>query len=420
MGGCPVVRVPGRTFPVTPYFLEDVVELTRYRLDPHTDSPYVARNKRAYGGRSRRLVDDVPLDDDDDDDESPASTADITQLPISKQSRTTLDCMDHHAINYELIVMLLENLCFHKPDLVQYSGAILIFMPSLESIRRLTDTLEAHHTFGTSQFVILPLHSTISNENQSLVFNVPRPGVRKIVISTNIAETGVTIPDITAVIDTGKHREMRFDEKRQISRLVETFIAQSNAAQRRGRAGRVREGIAFHLFTRHRHDNYVSRRWLHIDGDAFADDVAFLLQMQEHPQPEMTRLSLQDLALRIKIMKIGSTGIEETLLKALDPPLVANITRAVSALIEVKALTTTEEITPLGRHLAKLPMDVHVGLFLILSCIFGCLDAGLTIAVSPAPQFSLTDRVLTMTAPFAGRTELEVAVAHAVRARSRG
>ncbi|GAA5869867.1 hypothetical protein JCM3774_000517 [Rhodotorula dairenensis] len=358
MGGCPVVRVPGRTFPVTPYFLEDVVELTRYRLDPHSDSPYVARNKRAYGGRSRRIMDDVPLDDDDDDDEPPSSTADITQLPISKQSRTTLDCMDHHAINYDLIVMLLENLCFLKPDLVQFSSAILVFMPSLESIRRLTDTLEAHHTFGTTQFVILPLHSTISNENQSLVFNVPRPGVRKIVISTNIAETGVTIPDITAVIDTGKHREMRFDEKRQISRLVETFIAQSNAAQRRGRAGRVREGIAFHLFTRHRHDNY----------------------MQEHPQPEMTRLSLQDLALRIKIMKIGSTGIEETLLKALDPPLVANITRAVSALIEVKALTTTEEITPLGRHLAKLPMDVHVGLFLILSCIFGCLDAGLTIA----------------------------------------
>ncbi|GAA5993713.1 hypothetical protein JCM10908_001342 [Rhodotorula pacifica] len=358
MGGCPVVRVPGRTFPVTPYFLEDVVELTKYRLDAHSDSPYVARNKRAYGGKSRRLVDDVPLDDDDDEDETPASTADITQLPISKQSRTTLDYMDHHAINYELIVMLLENLCFLKPDLVQFSSAILVFMPSLESIRRLTDTLEAHHTFGSTQFVILPLHSTISNENQGLVFNVPRHGVRKIVISTNIAETGITIPDITAVIDTGKHREMRFDEKRQISRLVETFIAQSNAAQRRGRAGRVREGVAFHLFTRHRHDNY----------------------MQEHPQPEMTRLSLQDLALRIKIMKIGSTGIEETLLKALDPPLVANISRAVSALIEVKALTTTEEITPLGRHLAKLPMDVHVGLFLILSCIFGCLDAGLTIA----------------------------------------
>lgn len=104
--------------------------------------------------------------------------------------------------------------------------------------------------------------------------------------------------------------------------------------------------------------------------------------MQEHPQPEMMRLSLQDLALRIKIMKIGSTSIEETLLNALDPPTPQNIQRAISALVEVKALTPSEEITPLGMHLAKLPMDVHLGLFLIMSCIFGCLDAALVISVS--------------------------------------
>jgi ATP-dependent RNA helicase DHX29 len=60
------------------------------------------------------------------------------------------------------------------------------------------------------------------------------------------------------VIDSGKHREMRYDEKRQISRLVETYIARSNAKQRRGRAGRVREGIAFHLFSKNRHDTQVS------------------------------------------------------------------------------------------------------------------------------------------------------------------
>ncbi|GAA5902381.1 hypothetical protein JCM6882_000515 [Rhodosporidiobolus microsporus] len=359
MGGCPVVRVPGRTFPVTPYYLEDVVELTRYRLDPHSDSPYVARNKRSYGLKPRKGVDDIPLDDDDEDD-PPSNSSEITQAPISKQSRITLDCMDHHAINYDLIVSLLENLCFYRQDLVPFSSAILIFLPSLESIRRLTDTLEAHNAFGSNQFLILPLHSTISNENQGLVFNVPRPGIRKIVISTNIAETGVTIPDITAVIDTGKHREMRFDEKRQISRLVETFVAQSNAAQRRGRAGRVREGVCFHLFTRHRQDTY----------------------MQEHPQPEMMRLSLQDLALRIKIMKIGTQSIEETLGKALDAPLAVNVQRAIAALIEVKALTPNEEITALGRHLAKLPMDVHLGLFLIMSCIFNCLDAALTITAT--------------------------------------
>lgn len=92
-------------------------------------------------------------------------------------------------------------------------------------------------------------------------------------LATNIAETGITIPDITCVIDSGKHREMRFnhlhhvsiycsivsrfDEKRQISRLVETFIAKSNAAQRRGRAGRVRTGLCFHLFTKIRHEIQV-------------------------------------------------------------------------------------------------------------------------------------------------------------------
>lgn len=157
--------------------------------------------------------------------------------------------------------------------------------------------------------------------------------MRKIVVSTNIAETGVTIPDVTAVIDSGRHKEIRFDEKRQISRLIECWIAKSNALQRRGRAGRVQEGICFHLFTKNRMET------------ALAD----------HPLPEMLRLSLQDLALRIKILKFPGS-IEHTLLQALDPPLTVNIQRAVASLIDVKALTASEEITQLGRHLVKLPL----------------------------------------------------------------
>lgn len=153
----------------------------------------------------------------------------------------------------------------------------------------------------------------------------------------------------------------RYDEKRQLSRLVETYIARSNAKQRRGRAGRVQEGLAFHLFTKARHDT----------------------QLAEHPIPEMLRLSLQDLALRIKILKVKlGSSVEEVLLRALDPPSSTNIQRAVAALVEVKALNTNEDITPMGRLLSKLPMDVHLGKFLLVAALFRCLDPALTIAAT--------------------------------------
>ena len=93
--------------------------------------------------------------------------------------------------------------------------------------------------------VIYPLHSTISSDEQQEAFVVPPPGVIKIVLATNIAETGITIPDVTCVIDTGKHKEMRYDERRQLSRLIQSFISRANAKQRRGRAGRVQEGLCF-------------------------------------------------------------------------------------------------------------------------------------------------------------------------------
>jgi ATP-dependent RNA helicase DHX29 len=166
---------------------------------------------------------------------------------------------------------------------------------------------------------------------------------------------------------------MRYDEKRQISKLVETYIARSNAKQRRGRAGRVREGIAFHLFSKARHDTQVNP----------VKECRAYCQLADHPIPEMLRLSLQDLALRIKILrlKLGNT-IEETLLKALDPPTSLNIQRAIASLVEVKALTANEDITPMGRILSKLPVDVHLGKFLLMAAMMRCLDPALTIAAT--------------------------------------
>ncbi|KAJ2920247.1 hypothetical protein MD484_g9, partial [Candolleomyces efflorescens] len=363
-GGCPTLHVPGRTFPVDVRFLEDAVDFTNWTISEN--SPYARRsNDKFYRGKNRTEWSEelVARDEDEEEDDTTLTLKEGMKFEkrYSPSTISTLNLIDERVIPYDLVLRLLEKICFEDTGYIPMSAAVLVFMPGLGEIRRLHDALSEHPHFGSEAFRLYPLHSTLSSENQGAVFDIPPVGVRKIVIATNIAETGITIPDITCVIDTGKHREMRFDEKRQISRLIETFISKSNAAQRRGRAGRVQRGLCFHLFTKMRHDS----------------------QMQDNPLPEMMRLSLSDLALRIKIMKVKlGTSIEDVLSRALDPPVPINVQRAISMLVEVRALTTSEDITPLGRLLSKLPTDVHLGKFLLIATVFRCLDPALTIAAT--------------------------------------
>ncbi|KAG1867923.1 P-loop containing nucleoside triphosphate hydrolase protein [Suillus subalutaceus] len=365
--GCPTLHVPGRTFPVDVRFLEDAIEYADWSIQEN--SPYAINlHNKSHKNRNRFEWDEDTVYANDDEEtlvdggQQISSQSMRLEKRYSSQTINTVNLLDERAIPYELILHLLERLCFEDKKSHHFSAAVLIFMPGLGEIRRMNDLLTEHHTFGDeNSFRLYPLHSTLSSDNQSAVFDIPPQGVRKIVIATNIAETGITIPDITCVIDTGKHREMRFDEKRQLSRLVETFVAKSNAAQRRGRAGRVQNGLCFHLFTKIRHDTLLA----------------------EHPLPEMMRLSLSDLALRIKIMKVKiGTSIEDVLSRALDPPTPVNVQRAISALVEVRALTPSEDITPMGRLLSMLPTDVHLGKFLLTAVLFRCLDPALTIAAA--------------------------------------
>ncbi|KAI9851725.1 MAG: hypothetical protein M1838_002940 [Thelocarpon superellum] len=340
----PILNVPGRTFAVETRFLEDAVELTGYAAN-------------GGGLREERMADadDAEEEIGQDGQGTVGATRSVKDLTrYSEDTRLALSQMDEYRIDYDLVTALIEKVA-RDESLCQYSSAILVFLPGMAEIRRLNEMLLGHPAFITGWYVY-PLHSTIASDEQEQAFLVPPPGIRKIVLATNIAETGITIPDVTCVIDTGRHKEMRFDERRQLSRLIESFISRANAKQRRGRAGRVQEGLCFHLFTRARHDS----------------------QMAEQQSPEMLRLSLQDLVLRVKICKLGH--IEETLSDALDPPSAKNIRRAIDALVDVKALTAGEDLTPLGAQLAKLPLDVHLGKLVLLGTIFKCVDVALTIA----------------------------------------
>lgn len=345
----PVLNVPGRTFPVTTKFLEDAIELTGYD-----------RKKDGAG------YDEGDDGDDDDSTTNGSSKDDGSALAAySQKTRSTLANYNEYRVDYSLIVKLIERL--HNDTVYRpFAKAILVFLPGLAEIRRLNDMLSPL----SRTYVIHALHSTISSDDQQRAFSSPPRGMGKIVLSTNIAETGVTIPDVTLVIDTGKHREMRFDEKRQISRLTESFISRANAKQRRGRAGRVQEGMCFHLFSKHRHDNF----------------------MADQQTPEMLRLSLQDLIMRVKICKLGD--IQTTLADALDPPSAKNVRRAIDTLIEVGALTASEQLTPLGLQLSRLPLDPYLGKLVLFGSVYGCLDVALTVAAtltSKSPFVSSVD-----------------------------
>lgn len=190
----PVLNVPGRVFPVQVKYIEDAVELTGYSLDDR------------YRERFTDLDEDLEKPDSELSDLAKKENFKAL-VNYSINTRNTVAQLDAYRINFELLTLLLSKIATDS-RLEFFSKAILVFLPGIGEIRKLSDMLAGHPTFSTN-WNIYVLHSTIANKDQEAAFLIPPPGTRKIVLATNIAETGITIPDVTCVIDTGKHREMR-------------------------------------------------------------------------------------------------------------------------------------------------------------------------------------------------------------------
>ncbi|KAI4298953.1 hypothetical protein L6164_032458 [Bauhinia variegata] len=362
-GNCPVVTAEGRTHPVTTYFLEDIYDQISYRLA--SDSPaYLTyetfpREKKfqrepVTNSRGKKnLVLSAWGDDSLLSEEyiNPYFVPSNYQS-YSEKAQQNLKKLNEDIIDYDL----LEDLICHIDETCD-EGAILVFLPGVSEINLLHDKLAASYRFGgPSSEWVLPLHSSVAPNEQKKVFLRPPGNIRKVVIATNIAETSITIDDVIYVIDCGKHKENRYNPQKKLSSMVEDWISQANARQRRGRAGRVRPGLCFCLYTRHRFEKL----------------------MRPYQVPEMLRMPLVELCLQIKLLSLGF--IKPFLSKALEPPKDEAMSSAVSLLYEVGALEGNEELTPLGHHLAKLPVDVLIGKMMLYGAIFGCLSPILSIS----------------------------------------
>lgn len=195
--------------------------------------------------------------------------------------------------------------------------------------------------------IVLPLHANLTNAEQSRIFARPAPssGRRKVIVSTNVAETSITVDDVVHVIDTGRVKETRFEAESGLQRLVEDWNSLAGSRQRRGRAGRTKAGRCWRLYS-HYQEEYV---------------------IPKYTKPEILRTPLASLVLQVKALR-GEKDVVHFLGNALDAPDVAAINEALDTLLGLGAIEDGEEgsagtarLTPLGQNLALLPLDLRLG-----------------------------------------------------------
>ncbi|KVN41121.1 ATP-dependent RNA helicase HrpA [Burkholderia territorii] len=223
----------------------------------------------------------------------------------------------------DAIVDAVDELCREGP------GDVLVFLPGEREIREAAEALRKHHPPHTE---ILPLFARLSAADQDKVFKASN--ARRIVLATNVAETSLTVPGIRYVVDTGLARVKRYSYRNKVEQLQVEPISQAAANQRAGRCGRVADGVCIRLYEE---SDYQARA-------RFTD-------------PEILRSSLASVILRMKSLHL--TAIES--FPFLEPPPGRAIADGYQLLNELGAVDDDNALTPLGRELARLPLDPRVG-----------------------------------------------------------
>ncbi|MGV6853336.1 MAG: ATP-dependent RNA helicase HrpA [bacterium] len=227
-------------------------------------------------------------------------------------------------------------------------GDVLVFLSGEREILDAQKYLKQRNLKATE---ILPLYGRLSMERQGSIF---KPGrLRRIILSTNVAETSLTVPRIRFVIDSGLARISHYSQNAHVQRLPIEAVSQASANQRAGRCGRLGPGVCIRLYSE---EDYLSR-------DQFST-------------PEILRTSLAAVILKMFALKLGE--VED--FPFLEPPPHAQVRAGVRLLDELGAFSAKGQLGPVGQKLARMPVDVRIGRILLAAAHNKCLHFALPIA----------------------------------------
>lgn len=232
-------------------------------------------------------------------------------------------------------------------------GSLLVFLPGQAEIRRVHETLQA--SLGGRQDILLcPLHGELELSAQRAAIDAPAPGVRKVVLATNIAETSLTIDGVRVVIDAGLARVPRFDPGSGMTRLDTQRISRASATQRAGRAGRLEPGVCYRLWSEAQHD-----------------------QLAAYASAEILQADLAGLALQLT-----RWGVTPGQLSWLDQPPAAAYAQAQDLLLRLGALKPGQllSLTAHGQAMAELPAHPRIAHLLLRGQALGLAEMACDVA----------------------------------------
>jgi ATP-dependent helicase HrpA len=242
--------------------------------------------------------------------------------------------------------------------LTERDGDVLAFFSGEREIRDAADVLAGRLGPGVE---VLPLYSRLAAADQQKVFSRDRSQVRRVILATNVAETSLTVPGVRFVVDTGLARVSRYSARLKVQRLPIEPISRASADQRKGRCGRLADGVCVRLYSE---DDFDGR--------------------PEFTDPEVLRTNLASVILQMAALGLG----EVEAFPFLEPPDRRQVRDGVALLHELRALepSAAQPLTPLGRNLARLPIDPRLGRMVLEAGKLGCAREVAVIAAALSIQ----------------------------------